>query len=108
MWEVSLSAAGALCGADGEVASLHSGDAQTGVGEHGTGHGTSPLSEPRVKPRQLRWEGICDTFEDVFGTPGAPQERAIKHRIDLVDPKQPVHHHRQYRMSQDELREVRE
>ena len=32
MWEVSLSAAGALCGADGEVASLHSGDAQTGVG----------------------------------------------------------------------------
>ena len=40
LWEVSLSAAGALCGADGEVASLHSGDAQTGVGEHGTGHGT--------------------------------------------------------------------
>ena len=40
MWEVSLSAAGALCGADREVASLHSGDAQTGVGEHGTGHGT--------------------------------------------------------------------
>ena len=40
--------------------------------------------------------------------PSAPQERAIKHRIDLVDPRQPVHHHRQYRMSQDELREVRE
>ena len=72
MWEVSLSAAGALCGADGEVASLHYGDAQPGVGEHGTGHGTLPLSVPRVQPRQLRWEGICDTFEDVFGTLGAP------------------------------------
>ena len=39
-WEVSLSVAEAICVADGEVASLHSGDAQIGVGEHGIGHGT--------------------------------------------------------------------
>ena len=42
---------------------------------------------------------VCDQFSDVFGPPGEPKERAIKHRIDLVDPKQPVYHHRQYRMS---------
>ena len=55
MWEVSLSAAGSLCGADGEVASLQSKDTQTGVKEHETGHGISPLLDSRVKPRQLRW-----------------------------------------------------
>ena len=50
-WEVSLSAIGAMCGADGEVTPLHSGDAQAGVGEHGTGCGTSMPSDPHAGKR---------------------------------------------------------
>ena len=50
-WEVSVSARGSLSGADGKVASLHPGDAQVGVGEHGTGQGTSTLSSLRTHQR---------------------------------------------------------
>lgn len=31
------------------------------------------------------FESILDEFSDVFEAPGVPQERDIKHRIDLAD-----------------------
>lgn len=32
-----------------------------------------------------RLDSIISEFSDVFGDPGAPSEREIKHRIDLID-----------------------
>ena len=47
-----------------------------------------------------RWEGICDEYNDVFGDPGLPPERAVKHAIPLHDESLPPPKPRQYRMSQ--------
>lgn len=54
-----------------------------------------------------RFDGVLSEFDDVFGTPGTPPDRAIKHRIDLEDETASVPHQRIYRMSQPELAEVR-
>ena len=43
----------------------------------------------------------------MFKSPGQPQQRPIKHRIDLVDPAEPIPRRRLYRMSQSELMECR-
>ena len=37
-----------------------------------------------------------------------PVERAIKHKIDLLDPNAPIKYHKQYRMSQQELEECKQ
>ena len=52
------------------------------------------------------WGTVCDEFLDVFEDPTVPQDRPIKHRINLVDPKQPPHYHRQYRLLEAEQAEV--
>ncbi len=43
----------------------------------------------------------------MFGSPGLPPEREIKHRIDPVDENAPPPRQRAYRMSPLELAEVR-
>ena len=55
-----------------------------------------------------RWNKLCDEYQDIFTEPqGIPPDRPIKHKIELLDPAQPIKHHRQYRMSQSKLDEVR-
>ena len=53
------------------------------------------------------WDAICDEFADVFMAPTQPHERDIKHRIELLDPAQPIPNHKQYRLSQPELDEAK-
>lgn len=50
---------------------------------------------------------MLEEYSDVFGEPGLPPERSIKHRIDLHDEDAKVPRNRVYRMSQPELAEVR-
>ena len=53
------------------------------------------------------WKALCAEFTDVFEEPWKPQDRPTKHRIDLIDPMQPLFYHRQYRMSEAEQAKVR-
>lgn len=54
-----------------------------------------------------RFVKVSEEFDDVFQEPGKPQDRAITHRIDLVDETKPPPKFRLYRMSEPELAEVR-
>ena len=47
-----------------------------------------------------QWLDLCDSHKDIFEQPGQPQERVIKHKIELLDLTLPIKHHRQYKMSQ--------
>ena len=38
---------------------------------------------------------LTDKYADVFKKPGKPVERAIQHKIELLDPNAPIAHHRQ-------------
>lgn len=58
---------------------------------------------------QPRWSQICDEFPDVFEPPtGLPPARDTDHKIELLDPNAPIPNHKQYRMSQVELDEVKQ
>ena len=53
-----------------------------------------------------RWDKLCEKFPKVFAEPGTPPERAVKHKIDILEGSKPPAH-RLYRMSPAELAEVR-
>ena len=57
--------------------------------------------DPKLAPLDP-WVALCAKYTDVFEEPSKPQDRPTKHRIDLIDPKQPPFYHRQYRMSEAE------
>ena len=46
-----------------------------------------------------RWDKVCADFSDVFGDPGTPPERRVKHSIRLHDETLPPPKPRQYQMS---------
>ena len=50
---------------------------------------------------------LLKEFQDVFQKPGKPVKRSIQHRIELLNPEKEVPHHRQQRMSELELTEVK-
>ena len=80
-----------------------------------------PMADPRVSAAVARssadgldevvipppWKAIVKEHSHVFSEPGQPRERSIKHRIDLLNESKSIPHHRQYRMSADELSEVK-
>ena len=52
----------------------------------------------KPKTHTTKWDTILDVYPDVFTEPTMPHPRAIKHRIELLDPSQPIPNHRQYRL----------
>ena len=55
---------------------------------------TAPSNDAGTKPH-TRWDTLCDEFQDIFTDPsGTPPDREIKHKIELLDPQQPIRHHR--------------
>lgn len=51
------------------------------------------------KANSSRFDHVLDKYPDVFGSPGKPPEREVKHRIDLYDENAPPPRSRVYRMS---------
>ena len=48
---------------------------------------TTELATPDGEAK--RWEAICDEYNDVFGDPGLPPEREVKHAIPLHNEREP-------------------
>ena len=81
-------------------------DASTHVSMGGSALALNSLGTAAEVSSTPLWDSICEEFSDVFGEPGLPAERSIKHRIDLVPGSVPPAQ-RQYRLSPAELAEVR-
>ena len=49
---------------------------------------------------------LVNTFADVFAKPGKPVAQYIKYRIELLDPKKPLLHHKLQKVSEREFKKV--
>ena len=65
------------------------------------------ISEDAGEVFSVAMQNLIAKYKEVFSKPGKPMARDIKHRIELLDPAQKIPYHRQQRMSQLELQEVK-
>ena len=49
---------------------------------------------------------LVNTYSDAFTKPSKPIGRVIKHKIELIDPKNRIPHHKLQRINEGKLQEV--